>query len=221
MSNKQAILEFLKDLSQNNSKEWMDANRDKYIFAKEAWLEEVQQILTLLGKFDQSYFVQFKPKDCISRITNNRMFNPNLPVYKDFFTFSIMDKTDVFSPLHISVGVESSFVGCGYHNPEKQTLKNIRDAIDYDGKSLQDILENKPFKNFFGGLSNFTEPLKTSPKGYDKDHPFVEYLRYKNYTVARNLTHEEFVGDNFMTLVEQAYELSTTFRDYLKKANSF
>ncbi|MEY4539624.1 MAG: hypothetical protein RLZZ306_1381 [Bacteroidota bacterium] len=221
MSNKQAILDFLKDLSQNNSKEWMDANRDRYVFAKDVWLAEVQQILMLLGKFNQSYFVQFKPKDCISRITNNRMFNPNLPVYKDFFTFSIMDKTDVFSPLHISVGAESSFVGCGYHNPEKQTLKNIRDAIDYDGKSLHDILEDKTFKDFFGGLSNFTEPLKTSPKGYDKDHPFVEYLRYKNYTISRNFTHEEFVSNNFLTLVEQAYELSTPFRDYLKKANSF
>lgn len=221
MSNKQAILDFLKDLNQNNTKEWMDANRDRYVFAKDAWLEEVQQILTLLGKFDQNYFIQFKPKDCISRITNNRIFNPNLPIYKDFLTFSIMDKTDIFSPLHISVGAESSFIGCGYHSPEKQTLKNIRDAIDYDGKSLHDILENKPFKDFFGGLSNFTEPLKTSPKGYDKDHPFVEYLRYKNYTVARNLTHEEFVGNNFLTLVEQAYELSTPFRDYLKKASSF
>lgn len=220
MKNKKAILDFLKDLSKNNSKEWMDDNRGKYIFAKDAWLEEVQQILTLLKKFDKDYFEHFKPKDCISRITNNRMYNPNLPVYKDFFTFSIMDKTDMFSPLHISIGVENSFIGCGYHNPDKQTLKNIRDAIDYDGKSLQTILEKKKFKEFFGGLSNFTEPLKTSPKGYDKDHPFVEYLRYKNYTVLRNLTHKEFLDDNFIKTVEQAYELSKPFGEYLKKANS-
>jgi uncharacterized protein (TIGR02453 family) len=220
MKNKKAILDFLKDLSKNNSKEWMDDNRDRYIFAKDAWLEEVQQILTYLKKFDNSYFDHFKPKDCISRITNNRMYNPNLPVYKDFFTFSIMDKTDMFSPLHISIGVENSFIGCGYHNPDKETLKNIRDAIDYDGKSLKAILEKKQFKEFFGGLSNFTEPLKTSPKGYDKDHPFVEYLRYKSYTVLRNLTHKEFIDDNFINIVGQAYELSTPFRDYLKKANS-
>jgi uncharacterized protein (TIGR02453 family) len=220
MNNKKAILEFLKDLSSNNSKEWMDDNRDRYIFAKDAWLGEVQQILTLLQKFDKGYFEQFKPKDCISRITNNRMYNPNLPVYKDFFTFSIMDKTDMFSPLHISIGAENSFIGCGYHNPDKQTLKNIRDAIDYDGKLLQNILEKKKFKEFFGGLSNFIEPLKTSPKGYDKDHPFVEYLRYKNYTVLRNLTHKEFLNDNFINVVEQGFELSTPFRSYLKKANS-
>lgn len=220
MNNKKAILDFLKDLCNNNSKEWMDDNRDRYVFAKDAWLEEVQQILTLLRKFDNAYFENFKPKDCISRITNNRMYNPNLPVYKDYFTFSIMDKTDMFSHLHISIGVENSFIGCGYHNPDKETLKNIRDAIDYDGKSLKDILEEKKFKDFFGGLSNYTEPLKTSPKGYDKDHPFVEYLRYKNFTVAHNLTHEDFLNENFIKLVEQAYELTKPFRDFLKKANS-
>ncbi len=94
-----------------------------------------------------------------------------------------MDKSDIFSPLHVSVGASGSFVGCGYHNPDKQTLKNIRDAIDYEGEVLKGILEERTFKEFFGGLSNYTETLKTSPKGYAKDHPFVEYLRYKNFTV--------------------------------------
>lgn len=131
-----------------------------------------------------------------------------------------MDKTDIFSPLHISVGAENSFVGCGYHSPDKQTLKNIRDAIDYDGQSLKNIFENKKFKSFFGGLSNFTEPLKTSPQGYAKDHPFVEFLRYKNYTVSHNLTKKDIEGDNFLEIIEQSYILSEPFRDYLKKANS-
>jgi uncharacterized protein (TIGR02453 family) len=220
MNNKQLILDFLKDLRNNNSKEWMDANRNRYTTAKELWLEEVQQILSLLGTFDSKYFHKFKPKDCISRITNNRIFKPNLPTYKDFFTFSIMDKTDGFSPLHMSIGNEGSFVGCGYHNPDKQTLKNIRDAIDYDGKSFHDIFENKSFKNFFGGLSTFTEPLKTAPKGYAKDHMFVEFLRYKNFCVDRKISEEEFLGNHFHTLIAQAYELSIDFREFLKKANS-
>lgn len=36
MKNKKAILDFLKDLSKNNSKEWMDDNRDRYVLAKDA-----------------------------------------------------------------------------------------------------------------------------------------------------------------------------------------
>ena len=219
MNHNKIVLGFLEDLRQNNSKEWMDDNRERYVTAKEKWLDQVRDILTMLCQYDP-HFSRFEPKNCISRITNNRMYNPNLPIYKDFFTFSIMDKTDVFSPLHISVGGENSFVGCGYHNPDKQTLKNIRDAIDYDGQSLKDILDNKQFKDFFGGLSNFTEPLKTSPQGFAKDHLFVEYLRYKNFTVSHNLTKDEIEGDGFLKIIEKAYILSEPFRNYLKKANS-
>lgn len=220
MNNYKIVLNFLEDLSKNNSKEWMDANRAKYLNAKECWLKEVQKILTMLCKHDNKYFSQLEPKNCISRIANNRMFNPDLPTYKTYFTFSVMDKSDIFSPLHLSVGIENSFVGCGYHNPDKQTLTNIREAIDYDGQSLKDILENKEFKSFFGGLNNYTEPLKTSPKGYAKDHPCVEYLRYKTFVVARDLTQKEIVSDNFLDIIEQSYILTGRFREYLKKANS-
>lgn len=221
MEEKKAILEFLRELSLNNTKEWMDANRSKYTHAKAYWLELIEQILLRLSKHDAPLFGNVEPKNCISRITNNRIFRPDLPIYKDFFTFSVMDKSDGFSPLHLSVGVGDSFVGCGYHNPEKPTLKNIRDAIDYEGHTLHEILENPSFKHFFGGLSNFTEPLKTSPKGYAKDHPFVEYLRYKNFTVARNLSSEEILGTGFIDLLEEAFILSIPLREFLKKANSF
>jgi uncharacterized protein (TIGR02453 family) len=220
MKNNKCVLKFLNDLSKNNSKEWMDANRERYIEAKEYWLHQVKEILKMLCKHDNEFFSQVDPKNCISRITNNRMYNPNLPIYKDYFTFSVMEKKDMFSPLHISVGPKNSFVGCGYHNPDKQTLKNIRNAIDYDGQEFKKLLENKKFDSFFGGLSKHTEPLKTSPKGYAKDHPFNEYIRFKNFTVLHSLTRADIEDDAFLKTIEMSYVLSEPFRNYLKKANS-
>lgn len=220
MSNNKIILNFLAELSENNSKEWMDKNRSKYSTAKEYWLQEVKQILAMLCKHDNHYFSIFEPKDCISRITNNRVFNPELPIYKTHFTFTVMDKKDMFSPLHVSIGNDHSFVGCGYHNPDKGVLANIRAAIDYDGATFQSILENKAFKTFFGGLDNFMEPLKTSPKGYPNTHPFVEYLRYKNFVVSRSFTKDEINGKSFHAIIEKAYLLSIPFRQYLQQANS-
>ncbi len=220
-ADKKEIFRFLKDLRENNSKAWMDANRARYTQAKATWLAEIERILDFLRNDDSAYFGRFEAKDCISRITNNRMYKPDLPPYKDYFTFSVMDKSDIFSPIHISVGAESSFVGCGYHHPDKATLKNIRDAIDYEGEVLQEILEEKSFKAFFGGLSDYNEKLKTSPKGYAKDHPFVEYLRYKNFTVMRSLSKAEVASEGFVEIVEKAYILSKPFQAFLKKANSF
>ena len=220
MKNNQIVLDFLKDLRQHNSKEWMDAHRARYTQAKTAWLAEVEKILDFLKNQDPAHFGGFEAKNCISRINNNRMYRPDLPPYKDYFTFSVMDKSDTFSPLHISVGAENSFVGCGYHNPDKETLKNIRSAIDYEGDLLKDILAEESFNAFFGGLSDHPDKLKTSPKGYAKDHPWVAYLRYKRFTAMRNLTEAEVTGDGFQAIVAQAYLLSKPFQEFLKKATS-
>ncbi|HMO38122.1 MAG TPA: DUF2461 domain-containing protein [Saprospiraceae bacterium] len=218
---KKAIFNFLKDLRDNNHKDWMDANRSRYDDAKTYWLKQVGQFLAVLSKHDPQLFSIYKPKNCISRITNNRMYKPDLPLYKDYFTFSIMNTSDAFSPIYVSVGADRSFVGCGYHNPDKQTLKNIRDAIDYDGQELKSILDDKIFQNFFGGLSDFSSPLKTSPKGYPKDHPFIEFLRYKSFTVSKTLTEAAIISDDFIEIIEQAYLISKPFRTFLKKANDF
>lgn len=220
MNNNKIILHFLGELSENNSKEWMDKNRNKYLTAKEYWLQEVQQILAMLCKYDSNYFSVFEPKNCISRITNNRIFNPELPIYKTHFTFTVMDKSDMFSPLHVSVGNDHSFVGCGYHNPDKGVLANIRAAIDYDGATFQAILKSSKFQSFFGSLDTFIEPLKTTPKGYPSNHPFVEYLRYKNFVASRRFSEQEIVGKSFRGIIEQAFEISGPFRQFLKQANS-
>lgn len=214
------ILDFLKELAANNSKDWMDINRKKYLDAKDQWLSQIQEILNLLNLLENNNYSHVEPKNCISRITNNRMYRPEMPVYKDFFTFSVMDQKDAFSPIHISVGAENSFVGFGYHNPDKDTLKNIREAIDFNGEVFDKILNNYEFKSLFGGLSDHTNKLKTSPRGYAKDHPYVEYLRYKNFTVAKNLTYDEITSVNFLNTLKQAYLISEPFRDYLKRCNS-
>jgi hypothetical protein len=81
MNNKQVILDFLKDLNSNNS-EWMDENRDRYTTARNIGLRKFK---TSSQCFVSMIVVTavFNP-NCISRITNNRIFNPNLPIYKDF-----------------------------------------------------------------------------------------------------------------------------------------
>lgn len=217
---KAKIFNFLRALSENNHKDWMDVHREAYHEAKAIWLSEIETILKLLGKYDPTIPLRYRPKDTISRINNNRRFQPDKPVYKDYFTFSIMDETDAFSPLYIMIGASGSFIGTGYHQPDNNTLNNIRDAIDYEGQELIDILDHEAFKSFFGGLSDYSGKLKTAPRGFDKDHEFVELLRYKNFVVSRDLTEEEVISREFIDIIEKAYIISEPFRSFLKKANS-
>lgn len=211
------VYDFLSDLTDNNSKEWMDENRDRYHDAKDIWLSTIQDILDRLSKHN-SYFETVNPKKTIMRINNNRMFHPDRPVYKDNFAFSPGKKEDPAFYLHVSPS--DSFVGGGLYHPENAMLKRIRAAIDYDARELLDIVEAKGFQQVFGGLDDDPDALKTSPQGYTQEHPHIELLRKKNFTALLPLTQKEVIDDSFIDRVEEAYTTIRPLNDWLKKALS-
>lgn len=219
MVNKKYIFDFLKELSANNSKEWMDAHKNRYLNAKNRWIEEVDLILGRLSVHNP-FFEQFEAKQTIMRINNNRMFHPDKPIYKDYFAFSPNIKTNPIAHIHIAAGPSWSFLGGGLWAPEKNTLKQVRDAIDYDGEALIEIIQQKEFQKIFGGLAEDSKKLKSAPKGFPKDHKHIELLRYNNLTAQVNLTEEMFVSEHFVDFVEEAYFTLKPLNDYLEKAIS-
>jgi len=139
---KQFVLDFLKNLSKNNSKEWMDDNRADYQRSKSIWLNIISNILNRLANHDEK-FKLVEPKNTIFRINNNRRFQPNKPVYKDYFSCSPNGKLKIKSMLYVSIGVGETFIGGGIWRPEKETIEKVRAGIDYDGEKLKAIIETK------------------------------------------------------------------------------
>ncbi|HKK73976.1 MAG TPA: DUF2461 domain-containing protein [Saprospiraceae bacterium] len=213
--NKRKIYQFLRDLSENNSKEWMDENRERYHEAKEIWLEEISNILKRLSKHD-AHFTRIKPKDTIMRINNNRMFHPDRPVYKDNFGFSPPDMEG--GTLYLHVSPKESWIGGGLYRPDNDILKSIRAAIDYDGEKLLEIIHADSFQDFFGGLTEDDQKLKTSPQGYTQDHRHIELMRRKNFAAIHPLTQKEVVGDDLVDIVERAYLELKPLNDYFERA---
>lgn len=214
MATKQDILSFLHDLSEHNSKEWMDENRSRYHAAKDRWIEEVEHILDRLSGHNPG-FAMVRPKDTLSRINNNRRFHPDKPVYKDFFSCEPSGKMRGTSLFYLSVGVSWSFVGGGMHNPEKEQLKAFRAAIDYDGAAFSELLKAPAFQKVYGGLSHFRNPLKSAPKGYKKDHPYIEHLRLQAITASTEIKEADFLSDGFVDFIEEAYLAFKPMEDYL------
>ncbi|GAA0871058.1 DUF2461 domain-containing protein [Gangjinia marincola] len=216
MVKKEYIFRFLRDLQNNNTKEWMDAHRDRYETAKERWLVEIEKILKRLGQHDPQ-FEQIDPKEANERINNNLLYHPEKPTYKDHFG---CEPTSVKKQgaIYISVGPQSSFIGGGMHNPEKETLDKVRKAIDQNGEELQAIIESEDIQEYFGGLTPDEKKLKTAPQNYAKDHEHIELLRRKNFTVMKKLTEDEITDDQFIDRVEEAYLKMKPLNDFLTKA---
>ena len=51
---------------------------------------------------------------------------------------------------------------------------------------IRKVLNSKVFKETFGELEG--EQLKTYPKGFDKNHPDIDLLRYKQYVILKKFT---------------------------------
>ena len=77
----------------------------------------------------------------------------------------------------------------GFFGPNKEDLLLIRKHLEQDSSELRKVINSKSFKLFFGELRG--SKLKTAPRGFDKDHPDVDFLRYKQFMIRHDFTSKE------------------------------
>lgn len=208
-------IDFLKQLQQNNSKEWMDANRKWYKQVRDDYIAWLNEMNASLASLDDDYY-DTPGKKGINRINNNLMFHPNKPIYKDHFGAGL-DKRPNTGDFYVEVGIERSMFAGGLWRPDPKRLRSIRDAIDYNGEEFQKILDKKSFKKTFGGLYQDVK-LTNAPKGFAKDHPHIELLRNKTFAVAMEFSTKEVLKKDFNKKLISVYQEMLPFRRYLNEA---
>lgn len=209
------MVTFLKELQLHNNKEWMDSNRKWYKEVREdyiAWLDSMNDTLAAL---DDDYY-DTPGRKGINRINNNLMFHPHKPIYKDHFGAGL-DKRPNTGDFYVEIGIERCMFAGGLWRPDPKTLRSIRDAIDYDGDVLKKIIDKPMFKETFGGLYE-DEKLKSSPKGFSKDHRHIELLRNKTFAVVHEFSTDEAMQGNLNEKLIAVYNEMLPFRRYLNQA---
>jgi len=209
------MFEFLRDLNKNNHKEWMDKHRNEYYEVRDFYIQWLNEMDIKLARVDPNYSPT-TGKQAINRINNNLLFHPNKPVYKDHFGAGL-DKEKGKGDFYIHIGINESFVAGGLYKPKKELLDSIRAAIDYNGIEFKKIINKDTFKQFFGNLME-DEKLKTSPKGYSKNHEHIDLLRNKSFAVLHSFTQKEILKNGFQEKLVNVYEEMLPFRNYINNA---
>lgn len=209
------LFDFLERLQKNNTKEWMDVHRKEYQSVRSFFVSWLDELNTKLATIDPEYF-DTPGKKGINRINNNLMFAPNKPIYKDHFAAG-MDQLTKQGDFYIEIGLKHNLLAGGFWRPEKSILRSIRDAIDYNGEELIDILEKPSFKKMFGSLYH-DDPLKTAPKGFPKDHPYIELLRHKTFGVEIMHSQKQVLDPHYQEYCTEVYLEMLPFRRYLREA---
>ena len=211
-------LTFLRALKKNNNKEWFDAHRDNYLKVKDEFSSTVEHLIAEIARFEPA-IGNLKPKDCIFRINRDIRFSNDKRPYKENFGAAISPGGKK-SPmgvyyLHIQPGNESMIAG-GIYMPMPDTLKKLRQEIDYNPGPLLNFMKSKIFKQYFGELTG--DKLKRIPQGYSEDHPHADLLKFKSYLVVRNFSDKEVSAPGFLKEVLKSFKALKPLNDYLNTA---
>ncbi len=212
-------LSFLKELAAHNTKEWMDENKPWYQECRKEFIAFADEVILKMQAFEPAV-EGLEGRKCIFRINRDIRFSKDKSPYKTNFGLAISEggkSTD--NPayyFHLQPG--ENFIGGGIYMPQGEILKKIRQEVDYNPEELKKIVEQPEFKNLFGEIRG--EKLKTAPKGYPKDHPNIEFLKLKSYTVMNQVSDSDVKSDSILDTVLKHFEMMKPFNDYLSVAVS-
>jgi uncharacterized protein (TIGR02453 family) len=208
------IFAFLHDLRQNNNHEWFAAHRPEYEEARELFLDFIQG---LIFRFDDiEPLGGLAAKDAIFRIHNDMRLAKNKPPYKDHFSAVLAPggRHSLRLPYYIHIMPGGSLLAGGAHMPTSADLQAIRAAIAENPTPLKRVIEAPEFGKYFGEVSG--ERLKSAPRGYAANHPQIDWLRLKQFTLVHQLRDEQVQAEDLADYALQVFSAMKPFFDYLQ-----
>jgi len=211
------VLQFLQELAENNNRDWFEANRTRYTESREKMLFLTDVLINEIRKFDPE-ITPMNPKECLFRIFRDVRFSKDKRPYKTNFG-SFISKGGRKGDLpgyyfHIEPG--ESFIGGGVYMPQAGPLRAIRSYMAENAREFIEIIEDEEFKKVYSEM--YDHKLKTAPKGFPKDHEFIDLLRYKSYVFSTPLKDEMLVSDSLVDYIVKSYRQLHKVNDFFNRA---
>jgi uncharacterized protein (TIGR02453 family) len=116
--------------------------------------------------------------------------------------------------LHIEPG--GSFVGGGAYCPPADSLKALRTEIFDHPEEFKQLIHSDSFLNMYPEM--YEDKLKTAPKGFPKDFPEIDLLKYKSYAFTSRVSDSEVIGDAYVGKVVAAFKELSPVNRFLNTA---
>ncbi len=209
-------LVFLSDLTKNNNREWFNENKKRYETARKNYISFLDELLQEMAAFEPIAKNQIG-KDLVFRIYRDVRFSNDKRPYKDHFGAYISEggRKSILPGYYLHLaGNNNSFLAGGLWMPPAEYLKAVRQEIDYNLDELISITETPDFKKQFGDLRG--DKLKTTPKGYDKENPAIEYLRMKSWNAVMPLSDKVVLSNDFLDVVLDGFKNLKPLIDFVR-----
>ena len=213
-----ATLKFLRDLKQNNRRDWFEKHRAAYEAGRAEFVTLVDHLLGGIASFDPP-IVEQEPEDCVYRIYRDVRFGKNKTPYKPNFGAFMSDRGRKLARAGYYVHVEPGgcFLAGGLYMPPTPELKAVRRAILHDGDALRRIVRARPFVKAFGKELPGAK-LKTVPRDVTADHPCADLLRMKSFEIWCPYKDGLVLKPDFVPWAARTFRLMRDYVHYLNRA---
>lgn len=213
-------LQFLADLKANNNRDWFLNNKKRYELFKKDYHQLVGSFLDAMKPLDPSLEL-LEIKNCTFRINRDIRFSKDKTPYKTHLSvwMSSGAKGNNRSGYYIHIEKDKSFIAGGLYCPEAEDLKKIRKEIAFFYNDLEAILQEKNFKKEFKDFDrNETNVLKNPPRGYEKDHPAIDFLKLKSFESTQHFDFSEVLKKDFVQNMSQKLIALRPLNEFMNRA---
>ncbi len=212
-----STLNFLRQLRDNNNKSWFDEHRDNYQAARLDFEQFCDKIRLSIADWTPELFDQ-ETRHCIFRIYKDVRFSKDKMPYKSHLSayFSKGGRKYEGAGYYLHIEPDKSFVAGGIWMPSSAVLKLLRQEIDYNLEEFQRIVESKPFLKLFGTITG--EQVKTVPKGYEKNNPAINYLKFKSIIAEQSFTDNEVLQKNFLKSCQLSFRTMQPLVEFINRS---
>jgi len=213
-----SVLAFLRDLQDNNNRDWFTDNKAKYEEAKSDFVLFMESLIAEIATFDPP-IGGLSAKKSVFRIYRDTRFSKDKTPYKINMGAHLVNtgaKPHDRAGYYIHIEPGNCFLAGGAYMPPSKWIKAIRQEIVYNADEFRGIVQHKDFKKYFGEMEG--EQLKTAPRGYPKDHAEIELLRYKSFLGTHQLEDKKISSPNFLNHCSKVFKALKPFDDFLNKS---
>lgn len=147
-------LAFFRELEQNNTKEWFEANRKRYEASVKNPLSAFAGEMTgQMLELDST--ITMLPKQAVSRIHRDTRFSKDKTPYRTnaYIVVSSGGKKSFATPgLYFSLTGENVYVASGLYMLEPEQLAAVRRHLIANPQELAERLADPDFRRLFGGI---------------------------------------------------------------------
>ncbi|KAH7013513.1 hypothetical protein EDB80DRAFT_863465 [Ilyonectria destructans] len=204
---------FLKELKANNRRPWLKSHDAEYRRALKDWESFVMRTTETVIDVDET-IPELPAKDVIFRIYRDTRFSKDPTPYKPHFSaaWSRTGRKGPYACYYVHCEPGKAFIGGGIWGPAGDKLLALRLSIDRRPRAWHRALNDPDFKRMFlpklkpdakekaamraFAAENKQGALTVAPSGYRRDHPDIELLRLKCFTVGKKIDDDIFTSED-------------------------